>query len=152
MIGSLGSISTAVFLSSSNLQLGPLFGGQLVVDGSSLFFVVIISSVTLLVSIASYDYISKLGNQAEYYSLLLLAATGLRLMASAKSLVIAFIAMELASLPSYALVTYLKTNESSTESGLKYFLIGALSSAIFVYGSSLIYGATGSLGLSAISE
>ena len=72
VIGSLGSISTAVFLSSSNLQLGPLFGGQLVVDGSSLFFVVIISSVTLLVSIASYDYISKLGNQAEYYSLLLL--------------------------------------------------------------------------------
>lgn len=151
-IGSLGSISTAIFLFYSKLQLGSLFGGQIVVDGSSLFFVVLISSVTLLVSIASYDYINKLGNQTEYYSLLLLAATGMSLMASANSLVIAFIAMELASLPSYALVTYLKNDEGSTESGLKYFLIGALSSAIFVYGSSLIYGATGSLGLSAISQ
>ena len=99
-VGSLGSISTAIFLFSSKLQLGSLFGDLIVVDGSSLFFVVIISSVTLLVSIASYDYINKLGNQAEYYSLLLLAATGMGLMASANSLVIAFIAMELASLPS----------------------------------------------------
>tara|TARA_A100001037_G_scaffold177989_1_gene159630 strand:- start:6119 stop:7594 length:1476 start_codon:yes stop_codon:yes gene_type:complete len=152
VVGSFCSIASAIFLFISQSPTVTIFGDQLVVDGSSLFFSVIISSVTLLVSIASYNYIKPLQNQAEYYSLLLLAAAGMGLMASANSLVIAFVAMELASLPSYALVTYLKNNEGSTESGLKYFLIGALSSAIFVYGSSLIYGATGSLGFTAISE
>ncbi|WP_425461868.1 NADH-quinone oxidoreductase subunit N [Natronosalvus hydrolyticus] len=129
-----------------------LFGGQLVVDQMALFFMIVVAVVTALVAVASYDYMAGHAYQAEYYSLLLLAATGMSTMAAANSLVTIFIALELASLPSYALVAILKDNRGSVEAGLKYFLIGALSSAIFVYGISLVYGATGHLQLEAIAE
>src|SRR6056297_2487963 len=122
-----------------------LFDGQLVVDQLALFFMLVTAIVTALVAIASYDYMDGHAHQGEYYSLVLLAATGMATMAAANSLVTVFLALELASLPSYALVAILKDNRGSVEAGLKYFLIGALSSAIFVYGVSLVYGVTGSL-------
>jgi NADH-quinone oxidoreductase subunit N len=122
-----------------------LYGDQLVVDGVSLFFTLIFTSVAAMVFVASYDYLSGRQYQAEFYSLTLLAATGMTLMASANSLASAFVALELASLPSYALVAFLKTNRGSVEAGMKYFLIGALSSAVFAFGISLVYAATGSL-------
>jgi len=128
-----------------------LFSGQLVVDGMSLFFTFIFTSVAALVSVASYDYLKGLPYQAEYYTLVLLAATGMSVMATANSLATAFVALELSSLPSYGLVAYLKNNRGSVEAGLKYFLIGALSSAVLVYGISLVYAATGVLELPAIA-
>jgi proton-translocating NADH-quinone oxidoreductase chain N len=129
-----------------------MFGDQLVVDGMSLFFVVIIGSVTALVSLASYDYIAGERYQAEYYVLVLLAATGMSLMASANSLGTAFVSLELSSLPSYALVAYLKRNRGSVEAGLKYFLVGAVSSAVLAYGISLVYAASGHLQFDAVRE
>jgi NADH-quinone oxidoreductase subunit N len=129
-----------------------LFDGQLVADGSYWFFSVVFTSVTTLVVIASYDYLRHHAYQAEYYSLVLLAATGMTLMGSANSLATVFVSLELSSLPSYALVAFLKKNKGSVEAGLKYFLIGALSSAVFAYGISLVYGATGVLQLDAIAE
>ena len=124
------------------------FDGALVVDGMALFFQSVFAFVTILVVIASYDYIRDRQYQAEYYALVLFAATGMSLMAAANSLAIAFVALELASLPSYALVGFLKRDTTgSVEGGLKYFLVGALSSAVFVFGISLIYAATGSLRL-----
>jgi NADH-quinone oxidoreductase subunit N len=145
-----GSV-TAMALSGIMLLSGTaaggveLFGGQLIVDGMSLLFTFIFGSVTALVALASIDYISDLGHKAEYYLLMLLAATGMSIMASANSLAVVFVSLELASLPSYALVAYLKHNRGSVEAGMKYFLIGALSSSILVYGISLIYATTGSL-------
>jgi NADH-quinone oxidoreductase subunit N len=129
-----------------------LFSGQLVVDGMSLFFALIVTSVTTLVAVASYDYVADEAYQAEYYALVMLAATGMALMATANGLAVAFVSLELASLPSYALVAFLKKNRGSVEAGLKYFLIGALSSAVLAYGISLVYGATGSLNLGAIAD
>ena len=129
-----------------------LYGGALVVDGMALFFMALFGSVTALVSIAAYDYLAGHENQAEFYALVLLAATGMSLMAAANSLATVFVALELASLPSYALVAYLKSDRGSTEAGLKYFLIGALSSAVFVFGVSLVYGATGSLLLPDVAQ
>ena len=129
-----------------------LFEGQLVVDGMSLFFVVIVGSVTALVSLASYDYLEGQTYQAEYYGLVLLAATGMSLMASANSLATAFISLELSSLPSYALVAFLKKNRGSVEAGLKYFLVGAVSSSVLAYGISLVYAASGRLQFEAVAE
>ncbi|WP_436934271.1 NADH-quinone oxidoreductase subunit N [Halovenus marina] len=129
-----------------------LFDGALVVDGMALFVAAIVTSVTLLVVVGSYEYLSDHPYQAEYYSLMLLAATGMATMGAANSFVTAFIALELASLPSYALVASLKTNKGSAEGGLKYFLIGALSSAVFVYGVSLVYADTGVLQFDAITD
>lgn len=122
-----------------------LFGDALVVDTMSLFFAFLFASVTALVSVASYDYMGDHDYVAEYYALILLAATGMTTMAAANSLAVVFISLELASLPSYALVAILKQNRGSVEAGLKYLLVGALSSAILVYGISLVYGVTGSL-------
>ncbi|WP_436910026.1 NADH-quinone oxidoreductase subunit N [Halosimplex marinum] len=129
-----------------------LYGGALVVDGMSLFFVVIVASVTALVTLASYDYLEGEEYQAEYYGLVIMAATGMALMASANSLATVFVSLELASLPSFALVAFLKTNRGSVEGGLKYFLVGALSSSVLAYGISLVYAATGSLQLEAVAE
>ncbi|MGM0592088.1 MAG: NADH-quinone oxidoreductase subunit N [Halobacteriota archaeon] len=122
-----------------------LYGDALVVDGMSLFFTLIFTSVTAMVAVAGYDYLEGEKHQAEFYSLVLFAATGMTLMAAANSLATVFVSLELASLPSYVLVAFLKRNRGSVESGLKYFLIGALSSAVFAFGISLVYAVTGSL-------
>jgi NADH-quinone oxidoreductase subunit N len=128
-----------------------LFGSSLVVDGMSLFFTALIASVVMLVVLASYDYLADHEFQAEFYSLVLLAASGMALMASANSLATAFVSLELASLPSYALVAFLKKNRGSVEAGLKYFLVGAVSSAVFAYGISLVYASGGALQFDAVA-
>jgi NADH-quinone oxidoreductase subunit N len=81
---------------------------------------------------------------AVYYSLILLSTIGMVLVAYSTDLVMLFVAWELMSIPTYVLVGFMKKNPSSNEAALKYFLFGALSSAIIVYGISLSYGLTGS--------
>jgi NADH-quinone oxidoreductase subunit N len=148
----LALVAAGAILATTGGDPQELFQGQLVVDGMSLFFTFIFTSVTALVSLAGYDYLKRFRYKAEFYSLVLLAATGMTLMASSNSLATAFISLELASLPSYALVAFLKNNRGSVEAGLKYFLIGALSSAVFAYGISLVYGVTGSLQFNQIAS
>lgn len=128
-----------------------LFSEAIVVDGMALFFTAIFTSVAALVVVASHDYLKGHENAAEFYSLLMFATTGMALMAVSNSLVTVFVSLEMASLPSYALVGFLKKDRGSVEASLKYFLIGALSSAVFVFGISLIYAVTGTLLLSEIS-
>jgi proton-translocating NADH-quinone oxidoreductase chain N len=155
VVGSLVALAVAGSYLLAGVGFGEdaveLFGGGLVVDGMSLFFTLIFTSVTALVTLASYEYLRDRAHQAEYYILILLAATGMTLMASSNSLATAFVSLELSSLPSYALVAYLKDNRGSVEAGLKYFLIGSVSSAVFVYGISLVYAVTGSLMLPEIA-
>lgn len=128
-----------------------LFQDQIAVDGMGLFFTTIFATVAALVSVASYDYIVDQPYQGPYYALVLMATSGMALMAVANSLAVGFVALELSSLPSYALVAYLKKNRGSVEAGLKYFLIGALSSAVLVYGISLVYGVTGAMQFGAVA-
>ncbi|WP_132057611.1 NADH-quinone oxidoreductase subunit N [Halorussus amylolyticus] len=129
-----------------------LYADSLVVDSMSLFFAFVFASVTAMVVVASYDYMRDHSYQGEYYALVMLAATGMTLMPAANSLAVVFISLELASLPSYALVAILKKNRGSVEAGLKYFLIGALSSSILAYGISLVYGVSGTLLLPEIAS
>ncbi|WP_049971151.1 NADH-quinone oxidoreductase subunit N [Haladaptatus cibarius] len=147
-----GGIAVAFLATGTGEEAVSLYDGALVVDTMSLFFTLIFTSVTVLVCIASYDYMKGQPYMAEFYSLVILATTGMTLMASANSLATVFVSLELASLPSYALVAILKKNRGSVEAGLKYFLIGALSSAIFAYGISLVYGVTGHLQLEAVAS
>ncbi|HET7325205.1 MAG TPA: NADH-quinone oxidoreductase subunit N, partial [Halococcus sp.] len=154
-IGTLAALiaAAALLLTGIGTDGGVAFyGGQLVVDGMSLFFMVIFTSVATLVTVASYDYLHGESEQAEYYILVVLATIGMSLLASAGSLAVVFVSFELLSLPSYALVAFLKDNRGSVEGGLKYFLVGALSSAILLYGISLVYAATGSLLFSEVSR
>ena len=155
VVGTLSALGLAGWLLSAGAGFADgsrtLLAEALVVDGMALFFQALFAAVTGLVLVASFDYIRGRDYQAEYYGLVMLAATGMALMATANSLATAFISLELASLSSYALVGFLKTNEGSVEGGIKYFLIGALSSAVFAFGISLLYGATGSLILSDVA-
>jgi NADH-quinone oxidoreductase subunit N len=152
-VGALGSLAASAFFLLAETDGGEsvfgtpfvLYRDQIIVDTMTLFLAFLVAAVTAMVAVASYDYLRGHDHQAEYYSLLMFAATGMSLMAAANSLATAFVALELASLPSYVLVSFLKDNRGSVEAGMKYFLIGALSSAVFVYGISLVYGATGSL-------
>ncbi|MFB6174021.1 MAG: NADH-quinone oxidoreductase subunit N, partial [Halobacteriales archaeon] len=108
-VGTLATLATTVFFLVAGTGLpatgGAIeqFGGQVVVDGMALFFTLIVASVTALVAVASYDYLEGHEYQAEYFALLLMAALGMTLMAVANSFATAFVSLELASLPAYAL-------------------------------------------------
>ena len=148
---------TAAFILTLNLfgTNSLLFSDMIIVDNFALFFNLAILIVTGLVLLASYEYIQKkypegFNNFTEYVVLVLFSAAGMMVMSSADSLVMVFIGLELTSLPAYALVAYMKNDKASIEGGMKYFLLGALSSAILLYGISLVYGSTGTFQLAEI--
>ena len=91
-------------------------------------------------------------NPSEYVAILLLAITGFSLMAVANNVLVAFAALELASLSLYVLAGFDKTSRASAEAGLKYFLFGGMATAFLLFGFSLIYGLTGELDLNRISH
>lgn len=110
-------------------------------------------NIVILISAAigilvSYDYLERTNlDRGEYYVLLLFTAVGAMLMGSSYNLAMIFIALELLSIPLYVLSGIRRPQEESEESAMKYFLLGAFSSAFFVYGIALVFGATGSLDL-----
>ena len=129
-----------------------MFGGSYVVDNYALalkgFFIV----VTYIVILLSVDYINE-GDyyQGEFYFLLLTSVLGMSVMASGRDLITLFVALETISIPTYVLAGYRKHDRRSNEAGIKYYLIGVLSSAVMLYGMSLIFGLTGTTTLSGIS-
>lgn len=130
-----------------------LFGGAFVVDAYALVlqgFFLVVGYITLLVSA---DYIGE-GDyyQGEYYVLLLTSLLGMMAMASARDLITIFVALETISIPTFVLAGWRKHDTKSNEAAIKYYLIGVLSSAIMLYGMSLVFGLSGSTMLSAIAE
>ncbi len=118
-----------------------LFGGAFVVDPFSLVltgFFLVAGYVTLLVS---FDYIGE-GDyyQGEYYVLLLTSLLGMVVISSSRDLISIFVALETITIPTFVLAGWRKHDTKSNEAGLKYFLIGVLSSALMLYGMSLIFG------------
>jgi len=91
-------------------------------------------------------------NHAEFYALLLFATVGMIMMAGSNELIMVFIGLEILSIATYVLAGFRRTDLKSNESALKYFLLGSFSSAFFLYGVALIFGATGSTNLLAIAE
>jgi len=121
-----------------------MFGGAYVVDNYALAlkaFFLIVAYVSLLVAV---DYISD-GNyyQGEFYFLLLISVLGMSVMASARDLVTIFVALETITIPTFVLAGWRKHDEGSNEAAIKYFLIGVLSTAVMLYGMSIVYGETG---------
>ena len=120
-----------------------IFNNMLAVDNFALFFKLLFVVISFLVILASADYIGKLARfRAEYYALILLSTVGMMLMAATADLISLYVALELTSISLYALVGFLKDGKS-TESALKYLLLGALASAVLLYGMALIFGVTG---------
>ncbi|MFQ6060668.1 MAG: NADH-quinone oxidoreductase subunit N [Thermoplasmata archaeon] len=121
----------------------PLEELKLKVDAFSLFFYVVFLMAGILVVIASISYIKKEERyRAEYFSLMLLAIVGMMIVASSTDLFVLYLAFELTSISTYALAAFRKKEKASAEAGLKFFLMGAVSSAIALFGISILYGAT----------
>ncbi len=127
------------------------FNHILAIDHFSLFFKLLFIGTAALVILASVSYVSRFSDfKGEYLALVLISTLGMMLMASATELISLFVSLELTSLPLYALACFLK-DKKSTESALKYFLIGAISSTIFLYGMIYVFGFTGSTRLGDIA-
>ncbi len=125
-----------------------ILGGTFVVDGFAFFWKMLILVATVLTVLISYRFIEEGRYRAtEYYSLILLATAGMMFMASGYTLLTIWIGLETMALASYILAGYFKREVRSNEAALKYFILGALSSGILLYGVSLLYGATGTINL-----
>jgi NADH-quinone oxidoreductase subunit N len=131
----------------------PIFRDMFVLDGFAIFFKVLLTISIAVVAMLSTDYLREERYSAwEYFALLAFALCGMTFMVSGVHLVSIYIGLELMSLSSYILAGYYKNETKSTEAAMKYFVLGTVSSAILLYGISLIYGVCGSLELSEIHD
>ncbi|MCY4652218.1 MAG: NADH-quinone oxidoreductase subunit N [Dehalococcoidia bacterium] len=136
--------------SSSTSQMQGVFG-TLVVDKFSLFFKFLLSAAAALVILMSNGYVQRIRRfQGEFYGLVLLATTGMMLLPSATELISIYVALELTALPSAALAAFLRDGRSA-ESGMKFLILSAISSAVLLYGMVFIYGFTGTTSLEGIA-
>jgi NADH-quinone oxidoreductase subunit N len=141
-IGVLAALIPVITLAADGTDRS-MFGGAYVVDNYALAFKAFFLVVAYISLLLSFDYISE-GDyyRGEYYLLLLSSVLGMTIMASARDLVSIFVALELISIPTFVLAGWRKHDTKSNEAGLKYFLIGVLSSALMLYGMSFVYGIT----------
>jgi proton-translocating NADH-quinone oxidoreductase chain N len=141
----LAVLSASLILLGANTvtpSSGTSFGGLLSSDVLGGFFALVTVGVTLMVVLASIEYIRG-ANRPVYYSLLSFTALGMVLLSYSQDLLMLFISWELMSLPTYALAGFDKKRVQSNEASVKYAMIGAMSSAIILYAISLTYGLTG---------
>ncbi len=123
------------------------------VDQFALFFHAIFLFVAFLAILASRGFLKREEpHQGEYYALLLFAVVGMMFTAAATDLFVLFLAFEISSLSTFALVAFRKKDKRSTEAAVKFFIIGAVSSAIILFGISLVYGVAGSTSVGATTD
>ncbi|MGD1060747.1 MAG: NADH-quinone oxidoreductase subunit N [Methanomassiliicoccales archaeon] len=142
IVGILASMSFVLEYFYNGAGAG-VFANLLRLDAFSALFLLLFQFVALYVVIASVKYVDKEKHTGEYYSLILLATTGMMVVAMSLDLITLFVGIELTSLSSYALVAFRKKDQRSAEAATKYFIIGGLSSALALFGISLLYGITG---------
>lgn len=133
---------TLIFFSPGN-SVDYAWGGMIRIDAASFTFQLIVmvgAAITTLFSM----YHQEVNDKGEYYAMLLLSVIGMSMMAASSNIILLYLAIETTAIPLYVLVGFLTKNNHSIESGLKYFLFGAFTSAVLLYGFSLLYGFTGS--------
>ena len=129
------------------------FFGMLVLDSYAIFFKFVFLIIAAVMILISYNYNGKyIKAEGEFYALILFSVTGMMLMASTSELISIYISFELASIPLYVMAGLMRTGERSAEAAVKYVLLGAMSSAILLYGFALLYGLTGTTDLIAIAN
>ena len=129
------------------------FWGMVKVDSFSIFFHFLVTAITAVVILTSYEYMEVQQIRAgEYYGLILFGAVGMCLMSSAVELVLIFIALEISSISTYVLAGFRRRAAISSEASLKYFLLGSFATAFFLYGVALMFGATGSTSIAVIGQ
>jgi len=124
--------------------------GLFVIDNFYRFFAMIFLIVLLFVTTSSIDFMSSERSIGIYYVLLIFSTIGMMLVAAANDLLVLFVSWELGSVPTYALAAYQKTRPETSESAIKFFLIGAMSSAFILFGISLVYGIVGTTSIDSV--
>jgi NADH-quinone oxidoreductase subunit N len=125
----------------------------LVIDGFGIYFTFVICSAVIMGALLAHGYLIRERLESpSFFVLMLLSASGGVLMAKANDLILIFIGLEILSISLYVLAGYHQRREQSREAAIKYFVLGSFSSAFFLYGVALTYGATGSTNLGAISD
>jgi len=141
---------TVLFAAAAALATGlaparALFGGQAAADGFAAFVTVTVCAGLALSALVGAGWLRARGiERGEFYALALFGSSGMALLGMATDLLVAFVAIEVMSLSTYALAAYPRRGRKPPEAALKYFLLGAFSSALLLYGMALVYGATGS--------
>ncbi len=142
---------TALFLADS--AGGTAFGGMFISDAYSSFVKIVVLAGVAFTTLISDRYLDTEDmRHGEYYGLMVFSALGMFIMASAADLIVLYLGLELMAFSVYCLVALLKQDPRSSEAAVKYFLMGAFSSAILLYGISLLYGMTGTTDLLAIAD
>src|SRR5438270_2123201 len=154
LIGLIVPVGLAISLA---LSLNPTvahhaFFNMLVVDQYAIFFKIVFLIIAAVMIPASYSYVGKyIKADGEFYTLMLFSVTGMMLLASTGELISLYISLELTSFPLYVMAGLIRENERSAEAAVNYALLGAMSSAILLYGFALLYGLTGTTDLMGIA-
>src|SRR5947207_12743901 len=126
---------------------------MLVVVPYAIFFKIVFLLITAIMILSSYDYVGKyVRAEGEFYVLMLFSVVGMMMMASSGELITIYISLELTSIPLYVMAGLIRGQERSAEAAVKYVLLGAMSSAILLYGFALLYGLTGTTDLMGIAN
>ena len=150
-----GALGIALWQWSDVMQHGPhtYIKNAVVMDGFSVLIVMLVAIAMLLSALVADGYLRREGMQgAEFHVLALMSASGAMLMAMGNDLIIIFLGLEILSIALYVLTAFNYKRAASGEAALKYFILGGFSSAIFIYGIALTYGATGSTNLTQIAD
>jgi NADH-quinone oxidoreductase subunit N len=148
-LGAIGAV-VPLWREVQDPERGPFstLAGAVGVDGFSLFMTVVIAVAVILAALLTDDYLRREGLEGvEPYVLLLLSAAGGVIMAQANDLIVLFLGLEILSIAAYVLAAMHRRRVTSQEAGVKYFVLGAFSSAFFLYGIALVYGGTGTTNL-----
>ncbi len=154
----LGFAISQVFLvgplvANHTLPSNQAFFGMFIADQYALFFDIIFLIIAAVMILSSYSYVGKyVKANGEFYTLMLFSVTGMMFMASTTELLSIYISFELTSIPLYVMAGLLRTGERSAEAAVKFVLLGAMSSAILLYGFALLYGLTGTTDLMGIAN
>jgi len=148
--GTLAGLASTWYMAKSP---GLAFSNMVRVDSFAVFFHFLVIAIAAVVILTSFEYMAVQRIRAsEYYALILFSVVGMALMSSAVELVLIFIALEISSISTYILVGFRRQEAASSESSLKYFLLGSFATAFFLYGVAMLFGATGSTNIDVISQ
>ena len=150
-LGSLAVFGSAAGLLATGFS-GSFFGGGFVVDGFALYFKLIVAGSAFFAVLAAARWSGYTGDAGEYLTLILSVVLGSMLLVSMRDLFGLFLAIELATIPSYAMVAFDRSRRESAEGGMKYLITGVIASSVLLYGIVLIYGVSGSAALADVAE
>jgi NADH-quinone oxidoreductase subunit N len=152
LVGSIIVFSALLAMEEAGVSGKPVFGGTLHNDAFTHFVAFLVLLSAFLVAMISWGYTeSRDLPVGEYMAGLLVATGGMLLISRSANLIVIFVALEILSIALYMMIAYRRTVGDSVEAGLKYFILGAYASAFFIFGATLIYGATGSIVVSSFS-